>query len=100
MSIDQSLRVISFALNVLCLAVWIRLVKIHPPLWPSVCIPLSLFVHTLIFYAVLIDRNAVPTPDLIMWSNGLRLHEDATWLIGGLLMGHVLSRAKRVGGNG
>lgn len=97
---DQSLRVISFALNVLCLAVWIRLVKIHPPLWPSVCIPLALFVHMLIFYAVLIDRNATPTPDLIMWSNGLRVQEALTWLAGGVLMGRVLSRAKRAGGNG
>ena len=96
---DNSLRFLAFFINIACVFGWIYLVRIHPPLWPTVAIPIVLFLHTIIFYAVAIDRNALPSVDLTLWSNGLRIHESFTWLIGGFIMGRILSRAKHAGGH-
>lgn len=97
MSMDNSLRYLAIFLNIGCVLIWVWLVRIHQPLWPTVMIPIVLFLHTIIFYAVAIDRHAAPSVDLTMWSNGLRIHEALTWLIGGYIMGHVLSNIKRAG---
>lgn len=91
---DDTLRYIVLGLNLVCLVAWIWLVKIHPPLWPSVMLPVILFVHRIVFYAVAIDRAIVTADDLIIWANGIDIQACLTWLIGGLLMGRVLMRAK------
>ena len=96
---DNYLRYLAIGINIACVIGWTWLVRIHPPLWPTVAIPIVLFLHTIIFYAVAIDRNALPSIDLTLWSNGLRIHESITWLIGGFLMGRILSRAKRAAEN-
>lgn len=96
---DNGLRYLAIGLNIACVLMWVWLVRIHPPLWPTVAIPLVLFLHTIIFYAVAIDRNTPPSLDLTLWSNGLRIHDATTWLIGGFIMGRILSLVKRGGLN-
>lgn len=94
---DDTLRYVAVGVSIVCVLVWVWLVRVHPPLWPTVALPIALFLHTIMFYAVAIDRHAMPSVDLTIWSNGLRLHELFTWMVGGLIMGFLMTRAKRAG---
>ncbi len=77
----------------LAVAIWI--VRIHPPMWPAIMLPIALFVHWITFFAVSIDRPNADSLDLLIWANGLAIHSGLTWLISLAIMGRTLQRAKQ-----